>query len=134
MMDTCGFDNNMGNRETCIADLANLPLTEGPDLFLDTNTQGCRVLHTTLAFSRPEVHCPHISLTPLKDPQGQIKCQEPGNSFAIQDFFDETDLEWFDNYMRHRGIDPDMGLIFCEETFWCSVRDFFRRFNLPVWG
>lgn len=41
---------------------------DGPDL-------SCRALHAAYARTNP-VHCAHISFLPLKDPNGQMKCQK----------------------------------------------------------
>lgn len=132
MSNDCAFD--IGDRSSCIDRLAALPLTDGPDYFLDTNSQGCRVLHTTMALSRPEIHCPHISLAPMEDLDGKIKCQDPGAGFAIEDFFDSEDLEWLNKYVRRRGIDPDVGIVFCEDSFQCRWRDRLRDWGFDMMG
>ena len=57
--------------------------------YLDSNTKGCRILHSTFVPINTG-HCPHLSFAQLQDEKGMIKCQEsrgrkPSDLFSPQE-------------------------------------------------
>jgi hypothetical protein len=57
--------------------------------YLDGNTKGCRLLHSSFV-PRNTGQCPHLSFAPLVDEKGQIKCQtssgrQPSDLFSPQE-------------------------------------------------
>lgn len=57
----------------CERALAELPISEGDNAYIDGNTQGCRSLHAVFA-QQNTFHCAHIALEPTPDPAGVTKC------------------------------------------------------------
>ena len=107
MGDTCGY--NIGTKRACVNRLSNaLPVLE--DGYFDGDSQGCRVLHTALAISNPDLHCPHINLKAEADSNGNTKCFESSN-IDPDDLFDDDDYEIFNATCIKYGIDPDIGYI-----------------------
>jgi hypothetical protein len=93
--------------DDCEASLQALPLTEGPDHHIDGNTQGCRALHAVFAKTNPEAHCAHLSFSPLKDPNGNLVCQ---NSAFLppSELFTESDFASYEQFALTVGIDPEV--------------------------
>merc|ERR1712183_42673 len=51
------------------------------------------------------VHCAHLSLTPAKDPNGEIKCQM-GQKLLVEDLFTKADI---DTFTQICGNAPELG-------------------------
>lgn len=68
--DTLAF-NNM-SVEGCKDAYDKLNMTDNG--YLDSNTKGCRILHSSFV-PKNTGHCPHLSFAPLADEKGKIKCQ-----------------------------------------------------------
>jgi len=99
--------NSTSTQDACKTQLAALPSTEANG-YVDGNTQGCRAIHSFLALSDPELHCPHIALTATSDPFGKIKCQE-SEGVLPSDLFTDRDRELFLDFMTRQGLDPAIG-------------------------
>jgi hypothetical protein len=115
--------NNTAGAPTdeCVANLNKMPVAEDESLHVDGLTKGCRQIHAVLAGLFPEGHCPHISFTPMEDPQGRIKCQE-SKGLEPEDFFDEDDFAAYEAFQIEMGIDPEVGFDEdCEEGNWCNA-------------
>lgn len=80
------------SEKRCIKKLSGLELAEGQNLYVDSNTQGCRYLHAVFAADNP-VHCAHLSFIPAEDPKGNIKCQTSANTQPSDLFSDEEILK-----------------------------------------
>ena len=93
----------------CEARLASLPIAESPGLQVDGNSQGCRALHAVFASTNSENHCPHISFTPVEDPNGDIKCQET-KGVKPSDLFNSKDMRIYRHFCRRQRIDPSVGM------------------------
>ena len=111
----------VADRPECRDQLAALPIADGDDLYVDGNSQGCRNLHAFLAVQTPEQHCPHISLSPLEDPDGKIKCQETSRqNLQVSDLFADAEMKAFRDYTSSIGLDPDTAVRECfDETSGC---------------
>jgi len=101
--------------ENCIEALAALPVAETASLAVDGNSQGCRALHSVFAETNPANHCPHISLTPVEDPNEKIKCQTSTN-IQTTDLFTDEELDLFDEYALRNDIDPNVGHTCCSRS------------------
>jgi hypothetical protein len=83
--------------------------------YLDDNSKGCRILHSAFAAVNSD-HCAHLSFDPMKDPNGNIKCQKSKNE-KDEDFFSAYELEkvaqtahemgFNETMMRDCDFDPD---------------------------
>ena len=91
----------------CPAQLAALPNID-VDGYFDGNSQGCRVLHNFLTRLNPQGHCAHISLTPLRDQLGLIKCQT-SERLQVSDLFSAEEIVNFDEFAMRNGVDPVAG-------------------------
>ena len=83
--DTLQF-NNM-SVEGCKDAYDKLSMTDNG--YLDSNTKGCRILHSSFV-PKNTGHCPHLSFAPLADEKGKIKCQTsrgrtPSDLFSQQE-------------------------------------------------
>jgi hypothetical protein len=83
--DTLEF-NNM-SVEGCKDAYDKLNMTDNG--YLDSNTKGCRILHSSFV-PKDLGHCPHLSYAPLADEKGKIKCQSsrgqtPSDLFSQQE-------------------------------------------------
>jgi len=103
MADVCNFDV-----KECTKKLSELPITEKPHENFDGKSQGCRILHAVFAEMNPNTHCAHLSFTPLKDPNGKLKCQ---NSMALDptEFFKKSYINAFHDWQLTIGMDPIKG-------------------------
>ena len=103
---TCAgiIDNTPAN---CLATLQALPMAQ-EGLHVDGKSQGCRALHAVFAAVN-DVHCPHLSFTPLQDVNGKIKCQTVGN-IQPQDLFTAAEITKFFDIGLAAGIDPTTGI------------------------
>ena len=107
---TCSPYVDKEQQGNCENRLAALPTTQGDSKDIDGNSQGCRDLHAVLASINPQNHCPHISLSPLADPSGQIKCQDSSRmNIRPSDLFSEADFAAFDEFAIANGFDPQVG-------------------------
>ena len=59
--------------------------------YLDSNTKGCRIVHSTFVPINTG-HCPHLSFAQLQDEKGMIKCQE-SRGRKPSDLFSPQELE-----------------------------------------
>jgi len=59
--------------------------------YLDSNTKGCRILHSTFVPINTG-HCPHLSFAELVDEKGMIKCQK-SKGRKPSDLFSPQELE-----------------------------------------
>lgn len=66
--------NNFSSLGDCENRLKQLPVTEGKDASFDGNSHFCRIVHSMIATINP-AHCPHVSLAPIIDARGRLKCQ-----------------------------------------------------------
>ena len=98
-------------REECIAALLDLPVLTPTNNF-DGNDYGCRCLHTVLTIQN-EFHCPHISLIPLEDDEGQIKCYK-SKQISEEDLFTPEELNLFDQVLERNGVDTSIGYLLRE--------------------
>jgi hypothetical protein len=97
--------------DNCTGELATLPGTENvPPFRLDGYHQGCWSLHSAFAAVNPKGHCPHLSFTAMKDPNGHIKCQTSLN-MTRTDFFTAGELEEWNQFVVRHGADPALGYI-----------------------
>jgi len=100
-------ENGFSTIDDCTAAMAMLPMTtpsvtEGMAT-LDGNSLGCRHLHAMLARTSPEVHCNHLSVSPIEDINGATKCQVSYNH-TYEEFFDPSDLASFDLAAARGGL------------------------------
>lgn len=70
---------------------------------VDGNSTACRHLHSSLALSQPELHCPHLSLAPMEDIKGQTKCSK-SNNFSLEDSFSFEDFTLFRQVAQSAGL------------------------------
>lgn len=107
---SCNFSIN-----DCEEELNELDtFTDGA--YIDGNSYGCRALHGVFAETNPTNHCPHVSLDPMTDPNGNMKCYE---SYLIQPekLFEEADFVMFENFETELGVDPKVGYLeTCDRT------------------
>lgn len=103
LKEKCGYEV-----EDCEARMAALPVAEPITQAVDGNSIGCRAIHGYLATISPDLHCPHVSLDPILDPKGQLKCQET-EDIPLGTLFSETDLTFFRDFQSRQGFDPDVG-------------------------
>lgn len=89
------------SKEECMAELDKLPIMEGEDAYADGNTRACRVVHAVFAERNP-FHCAHISLVPVEDPNGKIKCQESAG-LKPTDMFTEDEILAFQQFCTEQG-------------------------------
>lgn len=94
--------------DVCESRLAALPATQGTLHYIDGNTQGCRFLHSVLARYNPTTHCPHLSLEPISDPNGLVKCQSSKGA-TPEDYFTPSDFDKYRQYCKTVNINPDIG-------------------------
>lgn len=76
--------------ESCIQAMMELKTIDEGGHF-DGNSFACRVLHAAMAANNP-LHCEHISLLPMKDSNGKVKCQQSLN-IAPEDLFEADDFK-----------------------------------------
>jgi len=103
--DVLGESSSNLSKHECVKKLSKLPLAENPGVYVDSNTQGCRTLHSVFANENPVNHCAHLSLTPTKDPNGKIKCQV-SERLQVEDFFTKADIDTFTQICVHT---PELG-------------------------
>lgn len=53
-------------------------------------------------------HCAHVSLDPMEDPKGLIKCQET-NFVSAREHISDEDWLFYVEEMERNGIDPVIG-------------------------
>eukprot|EP00588_Corethron_pennatum_P015714 CAMPEP_0194279758 /NCGR_PEP_ID=MMETSP0169-20130528/14108_1 /TAXON_ID=218684 /ORGANISM="Corethron pennatum, Strain L29A3" /LENGTH=377 /DNA_ID=CAMNT_0039024221 /DNA_START=33 /DNA_END=1166 /DNA_ORIENTATION=+ len=70
---------------------------------IDGNSIGCRLLHGSFALQN-DIHCPHISFTPISDEKGSIKCQTSLLK-TVADSFTEEELEFMNAATKTFGLD-----------------------------
>jgi len=93
--------------DDCEGNLALLPGVEGPLSHFEGNSQGCRALHSVFALTNLN-HCPHVSFSPMEDPNGKIKCQT-SQLLDPSELFTEEDFAEYRDFANEVGIDPDLG-------------------------
>jgi hypothetical protein len=99
--------NGFQNTEECSLLMQTLPVatTNKADLsVVDGNSTGCRNLHASLAALNPELHCPHLSITPVLDNHGKVKCSQSAD-LSQEGFFADSDLALFEFVASRNGID-----------------------------
>jgi len=96
------------SKKRCIKKLLKLELVEGENNYFDSNTQGCRYLHSVFAANNP-VHCAHLSFIPAEDPNKKIKCQTSAN-MQPSDLFSEEDIY---NLKSICSSEPQLGTDTC---------------------
>jgi hypothetical protein len=95
------------DRDNCTERLAALPMAQN-GVYVDGNSQGCRIIHAFLALFSPKHHCPHISFTPHPDPDNATKCQV-SKGMLVLDLFTQSDMDAFDAYVVKRGFNVTDG-------------------------
>lgn len=109
----CGVYESCESRLTetgvdCATEIARIPVSEGPQRWIDGDSQGCRALHGAFAIRNPDAHCAHISFDAQLDPKMRILCQ--GSAFVEPDaLFDEDDFAFWNDYCARHGFDPERG-------------------------
>mmetsp|Transcript_37332 Transcript_37332/g.42664 ORF Transcript_37332/g.42664 Transcript_37332/m.42664 type:complete len:380 (-) Transcript_37332:272-1411(-) len=95
------------SQNPCLGAFARIPPFEPPNdptnASIDGNSIGCRLLHGSFAFQN-DIHCPHISFTPISDEKGSIKCQT-SQLKTIADSFTEEELEFMNAAAETFGLD-----------------------------
>ena len=99
--------DNISSNLTCEEQLMTLPSTDGA-FYIDGKSQSCRALHAVFAATNPVNHCAHLSYTPLKDPNGNIKCHTSKGTLPSS-LFTERELQLFKDFAVSVGIDPILG-------------------------
>lgn len=94
------WDANNLTSQTCIEKMSLLPTTTVG--YVDGNSQGCRVLHASMA-SLSAKHCPHLSFVPMVDECGKMKCQE-SHGVRPDDLFDPEEFDLFREFMAIHGV------------------------------
>ncbi|CAB9496630.1 Putative white-brown complex homolog protein 30 [Seminavis robusta] len=111
--------NGFETPSDCTEALAPIPVVTRSHQGIDTidgNSLGCRHVHSTLAKHDPSTHCPHMSLLPMEDPAGKVKCQDSYN-FTYEEFFTPEDFALFDLVATRNGLDEShMHLFRVEES------------------
>ena len=82
------LNGNLSANE-CKKEIYKLPMLDDGG-YTDTNNRGCRALHAVFAEDNPS-HCAHISLVPVEDVDGKIKCQESEGIMPL-DMFSEDEI------------------------------------------
>ena len=101
--------NEFVDEFNCVEKLETLPKTtvnSGGLRVVDGNSTGCRNLHASMAYVRPEIHCERLSFIPMEDSNGKTKCSE-SNDFFQEDFFSEKDLAHFQRTALENGLDSE---------------------------
>ena len=102
-------ENVLGPAPTdCLAQVAALPVAEGEGIYVDSDSRACRILHAELSLQDPALHCPHVSLTPMADSNGKVKCQV-SEQIQVSDLFSEAEIEEFNTFASANGVDPTEG-------------------------
>jgi len=84
-----------GKRRGCEKQLLSLPVSdEGTLNYLDGDSQGCRMIHASLA-KRDRLHCPHITFAAEPDVHGDIKCAK-SKGMLPTDLFAQWQLDLFE--------------------------------------
>jgi hypothetical protein len=97
-------------KDYCLARLKALPATEGPSVYFDGNSTGCRALHAAFAVENPVHHCAHVSLDRVADPQGQFKCGKSAHR-KIGGLFTPADLKFHQTFAETNGL--DVKFVYC---------------------
>lgn len=98
--------NGFSGQDDCIKHMDSLPVATKNSHGLYTvegNSSGCRHLHASLAVRSPEIHCAHLSFTPMEDKDGEVKCSE-SNDFSHAEFFSPLDLHRFQTVALEAGM------------------------------
>ena len=95
LRDSCPevYEANELDEESCKATFEALPAANENNNFVDDNSRGCLILHSTFAMNNKQ-HCPHISFLPMKDGKGKIKCQV-SDGVTKEDLFTPEELEFY---------------------------------------
>lgn len=91
----------------CVEKMESLPITKVNAAGLDTvdsNSTGCRHLHSSMVVLSPEVHCPHLSFVPMEDVNNERKCSA-SSDYAHEDFFTEEDFVLFQRTAQVNNLD-----------------------------
>ena len=86
------------SQKQCVQRLSELPLFEEAG-YLDSNTQGCRMLHSVFAATNPS-HCAHVSLDRLEDRNGAIMCQD-SEGVPIFSLFSTKEFAYLDKLCKN---------------------------------
>ena len=100
--------NEFADQKDCIRQMNSLPLLETNNAGLntvDSNTTGCRHLHSSMAMVNPEEHCHHISFRPVVDSRGKTKCSITAN-YNNKDLFTEEDFFLLERIARSNDLNP----------------------------
>lgn len=104
MQHSCGW-----TIDNCQDRLAALPALTDQG-YADGNCVGCRALHGAFALTNPQGHCPHVSLSPTRDPNGKTKCQVSQN-ISVSDLFSKADLDAYWKMAAEFGINGTLGYV-----------------------
>lgn len=91
----------------CVEKMESLPFTTTNTAGIntvDSNSTGCRQLHSSMAAVSPEIHCPHLSFVPMEDTNGKTKCSV-SSDFAFEDYFSQEDFVLFQRTAQMNQID-----------------------------
>jgi hypothetical protein len=103
------FAADFSSTEECLERMGSLPSYTNNSrntATLDSNSTGCRAIHSTLANYRPDVHCPHLSYFPSEDANGNIKCSA-GYDKNNADLFSPRALDLFSRIAAENGLPSD---------------------------
>ena len=90
--------------EGCKLEYDKLNMTN--DGYLDGNTKGCRILHSSFVPENTD-HCPHISFAPMADNEGMVKCQT-SKGRKPSDLFSPQELEYIRDKGDELGFPPNL--------------------------
>jgi len=99
--------NGFASFSSCVSQVKELHFTD-EEGYLDGQSIGCLVLHSVLA-SENSFHCPHISLIPMEDGNGETKCQVSSRLDPL-DIVTQEQIDFFDGVLTRQGIDPSLGI------------------------
>jgi hypothetical protein len=103
------FAADFSSTEECLERLGSLPSYTNNNRnapVLDSNSTGCRVVHSTLVNFRPDLHCPHLSYFPAEDTNGNVKCSA-GYEKNNADLFSPAALDMFSRIGAENGLPAD---------------------------
>jgi len=92
----------------CVGALEGLPVHE-PAPWFDGDSQSCRSVHAFMATGNAK-HCPHISVAPMADGDGALKCYASARAdvtMGPQSAFTDFDRKFYGDYKLARNMTAD---------------------------
>lgn len=99
--------NGYNSLDDCTGNFSLLPRrteTPGGVIYGDGNSTHCRIVHSFLA-KKNNIHCPHISFSPVEDVNGYTKCSNSAY-LSNREYFSEAGLDGMQRVQEmYHGVD-----------------------------